>query len=198
MILGLAGKSGSGKNLLSTYLERKGFRHFDLDLRAHKVLDESAEQLSRTFGGEILHSNGMVDRKKLGALVFSDPEKKQKLQNILYPILEEGIREELKKEDKAVLNGALLSESGLPEICDRLIWLKSPFITRFFRLIKRDKRTIREIIKRMSSQKALKPQLFSGRVDIQIIVNRDNPEKMFRQTDLFLESLKDKGSSNDC
>lgn len=194
MILGLAGKSGSGKNLLAQYLAEKDFTHFDLDQWSHRLLDEEKDNLLKAFGAEILNADGRISRKKLASLVFSNPEKKEKLQNILYPVLEKKVQKELEQVDSAVLNGALLSESGLPEICHGVIWLKAPFITRLLRLRRRDYRTIAELIKRMRSQKALKPQLFFGRVDTEIIVNRGKPEKMFRQTDRYLDRLKDKGS----
>ncbi|MDA3850422.1 MAG: dephospho-CoA kinase [Spirochaetaceae bacterium] len=180
MILGIAGKTGCGKNLLAQSLEARGFVHFDLDLWAHDALEGCLDAIIGEFGNAVIDSRGNINRKAIGLLVFKNPSKRQKLQDIIYPWLEKNILEELAKCDKAILNGALLSESNLAEKCDLIFWIKSPWILRLIRIWKRDKIKLSAIFQRFRAQRFLKPQLFSSKVDIHIVYNRLNPQKFIK------------------
>lgn len=193
MILGLAGKSGSGKNCIADYLETKGFAHFDLDLWAHKGLSENKEILFHQFGNAILDGENNIDRKALGQMVFSSAEKRQKLQGILYPWLEKIIVKEMEQHKNAVLNGALLSESSLQNLCDGVLWVKAPLLRRLLRLKKRDHRGFFHLWKRLYSQRFLSPQLFLSEVDIHIVRNHRSLESCYRQIDVILENFSKKG-----
>ena len=81
MIIGITGRSGSGKSFLSDILaEKLDMIHIDIDKISHEVLtfDESKKFLLNEFGSEIFE-NGVVNRKKLGKIVFGEPEKLEKL-----------------------------------------------------------------------------------------------------------------------
>jgi len=192
MIIGLAGKSGSGKNFLAQWLTHQGYYHFDLDLWAHQGLEECKDKICSHFEENLLNDDGSLSRKKLGIKVFSNNKKREELQNILYPWLEKKITEELNHKDKAILNGALLSESSLQYSCDVVFWIKAPFWIRFKRLKNRDHRNTKELLQRMISQRFLKPQLFSEQVDIHIVQNHRNPYKMYKRVSDILKILQQK------
>ena len=72
MIIGLTGTSCSGKNLVAETMEKKGFFVVDEDKLGHVALDMNQERLVDVFGPDIL-TDGKVDRRKLGPIVFSSP-----------------------------------------------------------------------------------------------------------------------------
>ncbi|MEG2200417.1 MAG: dephospho-CoA kinase, partial [Anaerovorax sp.] len=86
-IIGLTGGIGSGKTTVSNYLASKGYHVIDADKVAREVVDRNPEILKKftiEFGTEILFEDGTLNRKKLGAIAFSDAEKKAKLDEIMH------------------------------------------------------------------------------------------------------------------
>ncbi len=82
----LTGGIGCGKSVVSRYLMLEGFSIIDADKIAHALLDKNANVIASNFGSDIIY-NGMVDRKKLGAIVFRDRQKKILLESILHPLI---------------------------------------------------------------------------------------------------------------
>ena len=81
MIIGITGRSGSGKSYLSDILaEKLDMIHIDIDKISHEILtfEKSKNFLLNEFGPEIF-DNGIVNRKALGKIVFASPEKLEKL-----------------------------------------------------------------------------------------------------------------------
>ncbi len=88
VIVGLTGGIGSGKSTVAGLLEKRGARVVDADAIVHELqapgeplLDEIAE----AFGPEVLTAEGALDREALGAIVFRDPEARQRLNQIVHP-----------------------------------------------------------------------------------------------------------------
>ncbi len=176
MILGLAGKSCSGKNVVASILAEKGFLCLDMDVMAHQVLSSLKEELPPLFGPSVLNHNGEVNRKHLGAMVFKDARKLKSLENLLYPPLHKALEEEIQKERQGrnrsvVINAAALAKGDFWQKCDKIWWVESPFFLRFFRALKRDKASPLSILRRFSAQRELKPQYFFSKVDTSIIRN---------------------------
>jgi dephospho-CoA kinase len=174
MIIGLAGKSCSGKNQVAEILKQKGFHCIDMDLMAHDLLEAMKLTLSSAFGPSILDFEGRVDRKKLGNIVFSDSLLLKKLEDLLYPELHNELTRYLKEVEPGiptVLNAAALQKGEFWRRCDIVIWVKAPLFLRLFRAYKRDKRSLLHLIKRFRAQKQLKSQYFLSRVDTYIIRN---------------------------
>ncbi len=192
MIIGLAGKSCSGKNAVADYLAQKGFETVDMDLMAHSALNALGARLSAEFGSGILDSEDAVDRKALGAIVFQNPEKLKKLEDILYPelhrMLDAHIRS-LPAGCSVAVNAAALEKGGFWEKCDRILWIEAPFCLRLFRALKRDNRSLPEILRRFAAQKQLKSQYFFSRVDTSIIRNGFTRKALRRRVDRWIEYL---------
>ena len=90
MIIGLTGGIGSGKSVAGKFFEMHKTSVIDADVLAKQALDKNSLGFSQAidfFGSSILDSEGHIDRVKLRALVFSDPEKKSKLESIVHPIV---------------------------------------------------------------------------------------------------------------
>jgi len=86
----LTGSIATGKSSTVKLLEASGFHIIDADKIAHKILDEQHETIAQKFG-EILVHEGKVDRKALGAIVFSDKTKRNELEALLHPLIYEEI-----------------------------------------------------------------------------------------------------------
>ena len=82
MVIGVAGKTCAGKNVIAQNIEKLGYSHVDVDQLGHIALDNEKERLFETFGRGIRNADGSVNRKALGAIVFSDPEEKKKLKGL--------------------------------------------------------------------------------------------------------------------
>jgi len=119
---GLTGSVASGKSTAARMFEGLGARIIDADLIGHEVLGSSLsayQEIVHRFGDDILDSSGEIDRKQLGALVFSDPKKLKELNAIVHPkIIErvEQLAEELTAahpQDVILVDAALIFEAGI-------------------------------------------------------------------------------------
>ncbi|MDO4634170.1 MAG: dephospho-CoA kinase [Eubacteriales bacterium] len=130
-VLGITGGVGAGKSTVLSYLEEQCHaRVLQLDQAAHLLMqpgEECYRRIIEYFGEEILCEDGTIDRKKLGAVVFKDPQKLQVLNQIVHPAVEKYVDAEIKKEQELqrvpfmVLEAALLLDSHYESVCDS-IW----------------------------------------------------------------------------
>lgn len=167
MVIGLMGKSCSGKNMASLFLQEKGARTVDLDLINHDVIRKNTKDLISLFGDDILGHDFHVDRKKLGHLVFTSVEKRKVLEQFLYPLIEDKVREIIRKNNNhpVVLNGAVLHRSGIITDCTHIIFISSCLPLRFLRAVIRDGFYPMRIMRRFANQKDVKTQLLPSFVD---------------------------------
>jgi dephospho-CoA kinase len=152
--IALTGGIGTGKSTLSALLKLNGLRIIDADEVAHKTLQESSFKVAELFGDEYL-SNGIVNRKKLGNLIFSDKSAKEKLENLLHPKIYEKIREESEKLDKFefpyLIDIPLFFEKNRYAI-ENVIVVYAPRETQITRVMNRDNLNLEDSIRRIDSQ----------------------------------------------
>jgi dephospho-CoA kinase len=89
-VIGLTGGIGSGKSTVSQYLSELGATIVDADKIGHEIYQPNTavwQQLIETFGKQILTPDNTVDRKKLGEIVFGNPELLKKLDNLVLPAM---------------------------------------------------------------------------------------------------------------
>jgi len=94
-IIGLTGGIGSGKTTVARILEELGAIVIHADQVGHDVYRPNTEgwrQVTAAFGTEITATDGTIDRKRLGALVFSNPEARSRLNTIVHPLIRDEIR----------------------------------------------------------------------------------------------------------
>lgn len=141
--IGITGGIGSGKSRVLAYLnEACGAVICQADLVAHQVQlpgEDCYRKVVQTFGETILNPDGTINRKILGGIVFGQPEKLEKLNEIVHPAVNERIREEMKKaqeEGKAlfILEAALLTEPVYREMLDEIWYIHVPREIRMERL----------------------------------------------------------------
>lgn len=94
--IALTGGIGTGKSTVSKFFMLYGFLIIDADAISKEILSQNSEFVKNCFGMEYIASDGTIDRKKLGSLVFSDLEARKKLENFLHPLIKEEIQKRAK------------------------------------------------------------------------------------------------------
>jgi dephospho-CoA kinase len=108
----------------------------------------------KDFGREIINGE-LIDRKKLGSLVFGDKKKLAALNSIVHPWMINKTIDMISgtEKRKICINAALLFEMGLNDLCDRILIVKSSYFNIVQRGVKRDKNSLLKIIRILFMQK---------------------------------------------
>ena len=156
MLVGLTGKTGSGKSTAAEIFTRLGAFVIDCDKIAHKALfdKEVMKNLLEVFPASI-YEDGKIQRAALGKIVFSDPEKLELLNRIVHPWITDEILRlcEESISDIVIIDGSELEASGIDSKCRHIIVMESPENMRFDRIIKRDAISKEDAQRRISAQK---------------------------------------------
>ena len=97
--IALTGSIATGKSSTVKLLSASGFHIIDADKIAHQILDEQHQAIADLFG-ETFVSEGKVDRKALGAIVFADSNKRKALEALLHPLIYKEIERLSAEQDK--------------------------------------------------------------------------------------------------
>lgn len=145
IIIGITGPTGAGKTTALGEVEKLGGAVIDCDAVYHDLLESDKtlqNRLEQEFG-DIRDDSGAVDRKKLGAIVFGDPEKLERLNAIAQRatvdrtrLLLEGCR--AKGMPLAAVDAIGLLESGLGELCHATVAVVAPPEVRVARIMARE------------------------------------------------------------
>ena len=128
--IGITGGIACGKSAVAGILRELGFRVLDADGLGHEVMEPGLpayEEIAREFGRGVVGEDGRIDRGKLGAIVFADPGKLKRLNAIVHPRVEEGMRRKFAEweregvRDAVFVEAALLVEAGYYERLDGLV-----------------------------------------------------------------------------
>jgi dephospho-CoA kinase len=155
-IIGLTGGIGSGKTIVANLFRKNGVPVYIADEQAKEILDkpETIALVIEAFGSEILDGN-KIDRKKLAAIVFDNPEKLQRLNNIIHPAVKKHFIEWVQNNGDqpiVVKEAAILFESGTNVDCDAVIAVTAPLEIRIERVMKRDKISRDDVLNRVENQ----------------------------------------------
>lgn len=159
--VGLTGSIAVGKSFVCELLQELGAFVLDADKTARDVVKPDTVGLRRIieeFGEGVLQPNGELDRINLGAIVFNDEAKRQLLNSIVHPLVIEfqnlwlAERKSEKPDGIAVIDAALMIESGGYKRFDKLIVVWCDFDIQLERLMLRNNLTETEALKRINSQ----------------------------------------------
>ena len=157
MLIGLTGHSGAGKSTVALLFAQAGYRIIDCDALVHTLYEDPryAALIAKAFGEEFCE-NGIVNRKKLGALVFSDPDALHKLNQTVSPFIMSCVVEHIENAKSenipTVLDAPLLFEYGLERYCDTVVGVIADTEIAVKRLSARDGKSEAEIRARLQSQ----------------------------------------------
>lgn len=160
MIIGLTGKTGSGKSTVAETLRSMGFFVCDADKVARQVVEIGSpliKEIAEAFGSGVIAPDGSLDRAALAERAFADRASTEKLNSLTHPaILERSfreMREALSSGYKAAFyDAAVLFESGADKLCDFTVLVEAPESVRLERIIKRDNISAAHALERMNAQ----------------------------------------------
>ena len=140
MIIGITGGTGCGKTTLLKTIAEKGGLILDCDAIYHELLATDISLLNAIetrFPGTV--ENGTLQRKKLGAIVFSDEKTLEDLNKITHGAIKTEVLRRLAHKPKlAAIDAIGLFEGGLAELCDTTVAVTAPEDVRIQRLMLRD------------------------------------------------------------
>ena len=155
--VGITGNIGSGKSTVARLFELLDVPVFYADQHA-RLISESVDvlyEIMKTFGDNAIASDGSLNRKAVAAIVFSDTKKLSELNSIIHPRVKVFFNAwcTLHQSSPYLLHeSAILFESGLDYLCDRIILVTSPEEVRIRRVMQRDLLSRQEVITRMNNQ----------------------------------------------
>ena len=160
LVIGLTGGIGTGKSEAARHMVSLGAVLIDADVVGHEAYRPHAEAWERVvdaFGEGILQPNGEIDRRSLGAIVFSDPEQLARLNGIMHPLMARMVQEKIEEfqtegADVAVVEAALLFEAGWDSLVQEVWVTDASEEAVIHRLEQRNGMSEEEARKRLASQ----------------------------------------------
>lgn len=159
-ILGLTGGSGTGKSAACTAFARLGCGVIDADATYQTLCDTCEPMLKeiQNVFGDVFSTDGKLDRKKLGAIVFADAQKLQQLNAITHPYIRQAARDAFAAYSKrgcllCIYDAPVLFEGQMETLCDKTCAVLAARNTRIARIVARDAITEEYAALRIDAQK---------------------------------------------
>ncbi len=193
LILGLTGGIATGKSTVAKMFKEKGIPLIDTDLIARDLLKKGStayNEIIKFFSNDILLTNGEINRKQLGRIIFANAQKREKLNNIVHPEVRRIVDEEIVQYKKlgekvVVVDVPLLYETNYQEIVDKTIVVYTSQAEQVSRLVSRDRITKEYAQMKIDSQMPL-----SKKVDLADYVI-DNSFSILNTKKDFIKILED-------
>ena len=182
-IIGLTGNVATGKSVVRLMLEHLGAYSIDADKLTHKLYSKKAPAYApvvKHFGQWILDSTGEINRKKLGQIVFNDPNALKALEEIVHPFINKAIQYLIDKTNKKVIviEAIKIINGPIEQLCDS-IWVTSATReNQFSRLIKNRQLVPSDAQSRIESQE---PAILKLQKADHIIDTNGSIEKTWQQ-----------------
>ena len=193
-IHGLTGGIGSGKSTVARQIAAAGVPVIDADQAARSVVAKGSPGLNEiveVFGAHLLTAEGELDRPALGAIVFSDPEARRRLEAITHPKVRQKMAVDLQAAAQAghpmvFLDIPLLYEARDPQDFETItvVWVDQE--TQLERVMNRDRCTPENAMARIRSQASLDEKADKA---TWVIDNNRNREFTSKQVDLLVARL---------
>lgn len=193
--IGLTGGIATGKSTVGRILRQKGIIVISSDELAHQAMlpgSATYQLIVAEFSPKILTTDGEINRRLLGEIVFKDEAARKKLEQIVHPFVINGIRKSLELYSKqgvriVVVEIPLLFEVGLTDLFDQIWVVSSTFESQLQRIHERDGLTEEEAKKRIAAQLPLKEK--EKRADV-VIKNDSNLDSLEKQVVALLRTLE--------
>jgi dephospho-CoA kinase len=182
-ILGVTGSFASGKSTVARLFSAKNTQVIDADKIAHFCLNSDRmikQKVFAAFGPAVIGPGGVILRKELGKIVFSNKIALKKLNRIIHPVLKNLIAERIKSSSKkiVILDAALIVEAGLKGWLDKLVVVKADPKQQVLRGKKKFSLSPMEALARIKSQSSIRAK---SRLADFIIDNRGTLQQTKKQ-----------------
>ena len=194
-VVGILGGIAAGKSAVAAAFAAHGLVHLDADRIAREVTAQPdvVAAIGRALGAEVLAADGSLDRAKVAARVFQDPEARRELEALTHPPVRRAILDALAAAktngDSVLLDVPLLLERGLIEECDAVAFVHASDTTRRARAAGRGW-AADELDRRERAQASLAEK--RARADV-TIDNDGSLDAMRRQVAEFLQRWSPRG-----
>lgn len=163
-VVGVTGGIGSGKTAVTDAFAALGIPVVDADLASRVVVEPGRPALAAIaahFGAGILLPNGALDRAQLRHIIFSNPDAKRWLEQLLHPLISEEIRRQLASATGpyAILVSPLLIEGDQHRFCQRILVVDVPEAVQIQRTMARDNNDLEQVKRIIASQASRKQRL---------------------------------------
>jgi dephospho-CoA kinase len=194
-LVGLTGGIASGKSTVAEILKRQGAAIINADVLAREVVEPGRQawtEIVNTFGTAVLQPDRALDRQKLRAIIFDDPDARKKLESIIHPqvraLAEQRIREHAAAGYAVIVYEVpLLFEGNLQEWLRPVILVACDVDTQRNRLQSRDNLSAAQAQKHIDAQMSLEAK---RRLADYVIENNGSLEDLKRQVQAVLENIK--------
>lgn len=158
--IGITGGIGTGKTTVCRMFEQLGVPVYYADDRARWIVNNDPEvitKLKELFGEDIYTTEKLLDRPKIGTIVFQNKEKLEALNAIVHPaVFRDGSKWQAEMQAAGhtytLKEAALLFETGSNKLLDKIIVVVAPEPLRIARVMKRDNLTEEEVRARLHNQ----------------------------------------------
>lgn len=190
MIIGLTGQSGAGKTTVSDIFKSEGFYIINADAISREVSMQQNVllELQNAFGSEVVQ-NGMLNRRLLGSLVFSNRELLDKLNAIMFPKIMSEIKRQIEKcqSQFILLDAPQLFESGADKLCTAVVAVTAPKTVLISRIMKRDGISYSDAVSRLQSQL---PHTFFRQNARFVIENDGDTYSLIEKTNVVIAEIR--------
>lgn len=187
-LIGLTGNIASGKSTVAQWLAEQGAAHLDADRLVHEMYEAGTEvtaAIAARFGEHVLASDGSVDRKALGPIVFNDKEALRALEKIVHPRIGPAIAERIRAAamqaeppPAMVIEAVKLIESGRHKIVDQVWFVIADRAVQKERMIEHRGHSAADAEARLQAQPSIDARLHLAQV---IIKNNDTMDALLEQ-----------------
>jgi dephospho-CoA kinase len=154
--LGVTGGIGSGKTTICKVFAVLGIPVFSADDEAKRILDNDRDLQIKinSLAGKDLFPAGKLDRSEMAKLIFSNKDLLEKVNSIVHPVVLRSYNEWVKKQDSpyCIMEAAILFESGVFRLMDRIVTVITPMEERIERLVRGNKLSREQIVERIKNQ----------------------------------------------
>ena len=195
ILFGLTGGLASGKSTVAARLRARGVPVIDADQLAREVVAPGTPGLAAVvdaFGASVLLPDGSLDRAALAERVFSDPEKRRRLNSIVHPLIGAASAARVAElsgrgEAIACYEAALLVENGIADAFRPLVVVAVPDEVQVARAMVRDGATEEQVRARLAAQLPLSAKVAAADY---VIDNRGTREETEQRTDEVLAEIR--------
>jgi dephospho-CoA kinase len=199
LIVCVTGPMAAGKNMASEILADRGFATIDADELAHIAVENAKDKILSAFlplanerNIELTNSDGTINRRAVGQLIFADKALVAKQESIVFPEINRLFDEfiENNRDRDIAINATVLYKVPLINKVDAILYIDAPKIQRYFRARRRDKMPAKQIKQRFSQQRTLFAKYKNCNADIRRVWNIGTRRRLETKIDQFLTTCR--------
>ncbi len=197
-LFGVTGGIGSGKSAVCTYLKEKGVDVLEADPLAKQLTVSNSEirqELIKCFGKDVYTRDGEINKERMRELVFSKPQSREQINQIIHPHVLQWIDKEAKRLNRDMgrsligVEAALIFESKMEKILDAVVVVHAPLKQRIHWVQTRNGLSREEVENRMNAQMSVDEQI--RRADY-VLNNSGSLEELRHLTNELFDWLRER------